>query len=497
MENMEPNFSPAVDTVEKTKLYANENEIPDSIKGNHLEQSEEQRIKIRMYDSSDPEQYIRFALGEGAGKQFIEGTLVNYYEDKENLKEQGMLGGYPGYVISQVDETAKRSYSYRNCMGIIAVAEDKETGKQISFLSHQNPSFFLSIDKEEFEKDIYTTIETLVSRAKEGTIDVGIMGGNYYDSVNNENKYNKRIMTNAEQHKLAVSELSKLIEKSFKSVGQDVPIVVMSGADYSDSPSTYGDTDIVLDTQARLLLTARPTQFYGISNEIYDSIDSEKFINVFDENKTLLQKTKKPHHSDKITRQTEYNARLGRPGQDITPLAERKIYDDLKEINVKVFDSFERVNLENPDSFNAKWYRSPETIILGQEEGPKKIKAILNIFALINEMSRDLVNISKKHMKIVSPQNSFLYAYNTKTHEVSYVIGGVGGFKYIEENVDTREHALIQNMASFMKSFHTFLDQYVTSEDRNKYMELLNQKIKFTIEDEVSETEYKNLFETF
>lgn len=490
---------------EKKKLYSNRDEIPASIKGSHLERPEEYRIKMRMYNSSNPEQYIRFSLGDGAGKIFMEGTLVNYYEDAGNIKKEGMLGAFPAYVISKVDETPKRSESYRNCMTVIVVGEDKETGKQISFLSHQNPSYFLTTEKDQFQKDLHSRIAELSSRAKKGTIDVGIMGGNYYDEMNNENENNKREITNAAQHKESVLELSKMVKDSFSDSGYDVPVVVMAGADYSQSPSSFNDLDIVLDTQARLLLVSRPEQFYGISEEMYDSTDAQEFIQTFDQNKDLLRKPFLETPAWKMQENSAWRAKRyleeGGSEKDFLSFEEKSNYKFLLEKGVKVLNGFERNNAEHSDQVSCAGNLSEGEIFLWGQDikllKKQKIPEIVNFDHLLDSIMKDIVKISENYREIVSGQNTFTYTYNKDTHAVNYFIGGLSaGYQYIE-SASTQEHALIQNIASFTKDFHAFLDNYLAPENRNSYMKLFNERIKSTMKEHLSTKEYVSLFETF
>ncbi|MES2930483.1 MAG: hypothetical protein V4665_01735 [Patescibacteria group bacterium] len=489
---------------EETRLYQ-KNSIPDSLKGTHLENAERDRIKLRMYDSSDPKQYIRFALGEGAGRQFIEGTLVNYYDDKENTEKQGMRGGFPGYVISGVDESPKRSHSYKNCSSILAVAEDKETGKQISFLSHQNPSFFLSTEKENFKNDLAISLAELVLRAKPGTIDIGIMGGNYYDSVNNENKKLTGSITNAEQYRQAIPHLQEMIRASLQEAGREVPVVVMAGADYSHSPSMHNDTDLVLDTQARLLLAARPKQFYSLSDEIYDSADNSTFINSFDKNKILFKKPFSAHHSGTLKASARIIAdaykRAGYAEGDVTPFEERQIHRRLKDIlGVRTFSLFERPDVNETDTTTVDLSLSPHEVLLFGKEAERfqkqKIDTIPNISFLLKYALDDMIKISEDRKQIMSPQESFSYTCNKDSGSVRHFIGGRGGFRHIEK-AETQEQALVQNIASFIKSFHTFLDNFVTPETRNHYMELLHTKAKERLKEHLGKDLYRSLTEAF
>ncbi|MDB4984003.1 MAG: hypothetical protein JWM20_182 [Patescibacteria group bacterium] len=464
---------------EKTKLYESEKEIPGSVKGSHLEKMEEYRLKVRSYDSSNPDEYIRFSLGEGAGKDYISATLVNYYDSKKTLAHLGMKGGYPEYVISGVDENAKRSDSYRNCTCVIAAGEDVRTGKQISFMTHQNPSFAFSTASEDFKRDLGDTIREFLSRIKEGTEDVVILGGNYYESVNNENKNVERVFTNAEQYAESLPRLAELITSEFRRSGVEIPPVVLVGPDLSDPSSKFKEMDVVIDTQARLVVTARSKQFYQISDEVHDSSDTPAVLGILEENKIRVGKPFRKHRSDELLELANEKASRHVKGEekDFVPRTERETYELLKSLKLPVFEKFERGNEADVGEINigSKSEHDNMDLIYGDvasELLKKKIVDISNIQEFLDSAIADMVLMSEQSMEILSPQNSFLYYYGKTTGDISYLIGGIGGYMHIEKNTENREDALVRNVANFMKSFHTFIDSFAKPEHISKYMEI-------------------------
>lgn len=68
---------------------------------------------------------------------------VNYYGSSKDLSKQQMKNaGRYSYVISPIDGVDKFSASFLNCTGLVVTGLNKETDKNISFLSHQDPVFF-------------------------------------------------------------------------------------------------------------------------------------------------------------------------------------------------------------------------------------------------------------------------------------------------------------------------------------------------------------------
>jgi hypothetical protein len=86
------------------------------------------------------------------------------------------------YVISPIDTSNKFSSKYFSCTGIVLVAKDKETGENISFMSHQDPKYFLNHKSGEdvlFLKDLNKALSEIKERGLEGTFEGVIYGGKY------------------------------------------------------------------------------------------------------------------------------------------------------------------------------------------------------------------------------------------------------------------------------------------------------------------------------
>lgn len=109
-----------------------------------------------------------------------EAEFVNFGAGEKNLKENRMLNsGKDTYVISPCDSKNKYSLSYLDCTGVVVVGLDKETGKNVSFLSHQNPESFLNDEevRSKFKKDLLSDLDTMYSRCLPNTIDIVVFGG--------------------------------------------------------------------------------------------------------------------------------------------------------------------------------------------------------------------------------------------------------------------------------------------------------------------------------
>ncbi|MCL4400072.1 hypothetical protein M1506_02220 [Patescibacteria group bacterium] len=169
--------------------------------------------------------------------------IVNYYGSPRELQEQNFgNGGVDSYVISTVDGTDKLSTSFRNCTGVAASGVDKETGENISFLSHEDPRYFLS-EKENsnrFAYDLEGRLRELKERSAEGTIDAVIIGGNYYKPLG--------LFNYVKDYKDSIKFLSKEIAKVL-----GFEPMVMTGPKV-----THGIDNVFLNNKERRLYLVRP-----------------------------------------------------------------------------------------------------------------------------------------------------------------------------------------------------------------------------------------------
>ncbi|MEX2436691.1 MAG: hypothetical protein WD471_00830 [Candidatus Paceibacterota bacterium] len=101
-----------------------------------------------------------------------------YGEDKEKgIKSDGI----ETFVISPISEENLFSDKYLNCTGTVGIGRDKKNGKEIAFLSHQDPEYLLHKDPKNVEKfieEFSKTLNELVDKSEDKTVEVSIFGGN-------------------------------------------------------------------------------------------------------------------------------------------------------------------------------------------------------------------------------------------------------------------------------------------------------------------------------
>ncbi len=165
---------------------------------------------------------------------------VDYYGDPDDLKNKKYKNAGEGtYVISPLDNLDKFSQTFINCTGVVAAGFDKTTNENISFLSHEDPGFFLrnKKNKEQFIEDLKEMLKTLKEKSVEGTVDAAIFGGNYLESKEFQNNY-------IESVKLLSKEISEILEFE--------PIVI------TGPKETGGNDNIFYDNKNRRLYIIRP-----------------------------------------------------------------------------------------------------------------------------------------------------------------------------------------------------------------------------------------------
>lgn len=189
--------------------------------------------------------------------QNLSGTHnVDYYGEPEDLTNKKFKHD-DDYVLSPVDNLDKFSKSFLNCTGIIVTGQDKETGKNVSFLSHQTPQCFLTNKdkRNRFTHNLKQRLVEIKKRSVKGTIDAVIIGGNYSEKwVRYQEDYLRSV-------KLLSAEAQKIL--GFEPL-------VMTG------PKTLGGKDNVFyDNKGRRLYIMRPEVGDG-TTESYSPNNIEK-----------------------------------------------------------------------------------------------------------------------------------------------------------------------------------------------------------------------------
>lgn len=205
-------------------------------------------IRASIVDSKDTDPETLKTIGEiKESAQFVDFDGSEKYFTKNKIRNAG-LGTY---MISESNDRNKYSEGYFNCTGLVVVGEDLESGKQISFMSHQNPSNFLHRSKEKFIQDMVDAFNELKEKVKEKSIDVVIFAGQKNSSRDYES---------------SVQLLGELFKKEF-----NLEPTVMTGP----NSVSFSSTEVYFDTQNRRLFIIRPLQKNKL-NESYTPTELEQ-----------------------------------------------------------------------------------------------------------------------------------------------------------------------------------------------------------------------------
>lgn len=210
----------------------------NAIKSDHLEKGVKPVIASIIEWGSDKglDDLSRYVLR----KIKQNGEDVDYYQNNKYFEKHKMLShGMKTWVISDCNEKDKYSMSYRDCTGIVISGIDKETGKEISILSHQEHEYASVLKKEEFENDLSKSIQKIKERSKPRTIDAVMFGG---IDMGSEASFD---------YKPFINNLSKICEKE---LGFE-PVIITS-----PNPMAGGGTDAFFDTKNRRLYIVKNLQ---------------------------------------------------------------------------------------------------------------------------------------------------------------------------------------------------------------------------------------------
>lgn len=108
-----------------------------------------------------------------------------WYDEDESRRsiEHTMRSDTHSCTISYIDERDKWSREYRNCTAVVAIGKGRKTGKNQSFLTHQDPVFFLSDTPHEnsgiwkseyYARKLRESLSRLIDSSEEGSVDVVI-----------------------------------------------------------------------------------------------------------------------------------------------------------------------------------------------------------------------------------------------------------------------------------------------------------------------------------
>ena len=237
-----------------------------AVGGNNMETMKP--ISFELFDRDNVELEQISKIKNGA-------THVDYFSDKRIDDEEVFLNAGPKtYKISAIDERSKYTDKLRDCTSVIAVGVNKSTGKNISFISHQDPENILKNKdvQNKFIQDLNTRLDEFVSLCDSETVDINILGGNKninykeqmsavdFDKISPQEAYSfydYQEFGPYERYRRSIKFLNKIIfgklhKYPFVVLGPNANIKSIDEDFYHNN-----DTDVYLDTSSRKLYAVR------------------------------------------------------------------------------------------------------------------------------------------------------------------------------------------------------------------------------------------------
>ena len=149
---------------------------------------------------------------------------------------RAISGGYK-VAISEVNKANKVSYNYKDCLGLVIVGKDEETGVDKSFLLHADPESIYREFRNDLNFALARRIAKLKSECVEGSVD-SVMYGGWFNRDSFNLGYEESV-----HHIAALNTLNGEIERM---LGFKPPVV-------SGGSSTRGKRDAYFVTNERKL----------------------------------------------------------------------------------------------------------------------------------------------------------------------------------------------------------------------------------------------------
>lgn len=159
------------------------------------------------------------------------------------------------YVISNIDSFSKFSEKFSSCTSVVVTGIDRETGKNISFITHQSSWNSLSSGRDNFIDDLGESLWEIREKCLPDTLDAVIVGGTVGGDLT------KRYM-----------DVIKAISEEVKNTLKFEPVVVNGPKPNTD----IGTESVYYDTEHRKLYLVRPEVNSNIGSFTQSSIDEIK-----------------------------------------------------------------------------------------------------------------------------------------------------------------------------------------------------------------------------
>lgn len=199
------------------------------------------RAQLEVHDSGNKElETIREHIEDGQ-----EAGTIHWVDfdggDLDELEANGFKqAGGNSYLISPISERDWFSDHYMSCTAVVAMGRDPKTGKELSFLTHQDPNFFVDGGDEEadqFAQALSESLKELKKLSEKDTVEVVLLGGNF----DNKGKDVKDYYIH-HQYEESIARLRQIVQET---LGFDP--VILAGP----NTNVGSETVITVETQKR------------------------------------------------------------------------------------------------------------------------------------------------------------------------------------------------------------------------------------------------------
>jgi len=154
--------------------------------------------------------------------------------DLDKMEENGFKHGGPdSYLISPISEKNWTSDHYFNCTAVIGIGRDINTEKEISFMTHQKPEYFVDGTPEQLEnfaRELSDSLKELKEKSQENTIEITLSGGNFSKTYSGDDFQNHHYQESIKKINQIVKDSlgfnSKVIAGPNNNVGSETVVTV-------------------------------------------------------------------------------------------------------------------------------------------------------------------------------------------------------------------------------------------------------------------------------
>lgn len=171
-------------------------------------------------------------------------STTNFGSDKKELDAKKALhAGKSTYVISTIDELNKFEKEIYMCTVLIVVGKDKNSGQNVSFVSHQYPGEFLNGKKKDFTDHLKERLLEFKGKCEKDTIEAVVVGGKDYKPLKTKDPMSEWY-----------TESIKLLEEQIENILKIKPKAVNGPKHNNEKRPDL----VIFETQKRRLYLIRP-----------------------------------------------------------------------------------------------------------------------------------------------------------------------------------------------------------------------------------------------